>query len=115
MSPGIYRKYSTAQSALHKAAKHVYTCRSECDNSSKQTESCREQAYTGMYVAEHLSDSAVCVLKRSKPYTYFMELLAFFINLLQTDVLNFTPSVNIKTILFSNIVLNIIPTLMRVI
>ena len=34
-----------------------------------------------------------------------------------TDVLNFTPSVNIKTILFSNIdiVLNIIPTLMRVI
>ena len=34
-----------------------------------------------------------------------------------TDVLNFTPSVNIKTILFSNIdiVLNRIPTLMRVI
>ena len=32
-----------------------------------------------------------------------------------TDVLNFTPSVNIKTILFSNIVLHIIPTLMRVI
>ena len=32
-----------------------------------------------------------------------------------TDVLNFTPSVNIKTILFSNIVLDIIPTLMRVI
>ena len=32
-----------------------------------------------------------------------------------TDVLNFTPPVNIKTILFSNIVLNIIPTLMRVI
>ena len=32
-----------------------------------------------------------------------------------TDVLNFTPSVNIKTILFSNIVLNIILTLMRVI
>ena len=32
-----------------------------------------------------------------------------------TDVLNFTPSVNIKTILFSNIVLHIIPTFMRVI
>ena len=32
-----------------------------------------------------------------------------------TDVLNFTPSVNIETILFSNIVLDIIPTLMRVI
>ena len=32
-----------------------------------------------------------------------------------TDVLNFTPSVNIKTILFSNIVLHIIPALVRVI
>ena len=59
-----------------------------------------------------------------QPFTRSYSQLTFFkkpgINMTQattilvkntTDVLNFTPSVNIKTILFSNIV----PTLMRVI
>lgn len=42
VSPNIYRKYSTAQSAMRKAPKHARAIIAERDNASRQIESCRE-------------------------------------------------------------------------
>ena len=65
MSPSIYRKHSTVQSALHKAAKYANTCRSERDNAKQTSRQGRlEPACTYCVV----KDLPRYVIKRSKTH-----------------------------------------------
>ena len=81
-APGSTLNTRQANSPAQSSA--ARTCRSEHDKGSEHTESCQGQAC--MHVAEHLSESAVCLLERSKA-----RILCMCIELLASASRHFTP------------------------